>query len=175
MRRVFVPFFLTVPLVAMGCDTGAPAAEHAAEQSADASAAPAAPTGLIPNTPPGGLERWVEDIRTGLADLPQRAAEDMAAAQDAALDLYIGRQEYLELYYGELGRYRATDELATAITEDEAAFHQLLQMVNPAATTTADPEQIQAQLDLLNARLDEVLVQARAAGIDLTQPVAPGS
>lgn len=175
MRRVFVPFFLTVPLIALGCDRGARTADQAAEPAVDTAATAAAPTGLIPNTPPGGLEQWVADIRTGLADLPQQAAEDMAAAQNTALDLYIGRQEYLELYYGEVGRYRATDELATAITEDEAAFHQLLQLVNPAATTTADPEQIQAQLGLLNARLDEVLVQARAAGIDLTRPVPPGS
>ena len=170
MRRGFVLFWAAVPLVLAACDNAAPAAD---EPATETPAAAAADTGLIAGTPPGGLEQWIADIRTGLAEVPELAATDMAAAQQTALDLYIGRQEYLELYYGEAGRYRSSDALATAITEDEAAFHQLLQLVNPAATTTADTAAIRAQLDTLNQRLDVVLEQARAAGIELSRPVAP--
>ena len=171
MRRLFIPFFVSVPLVFVACENSAPAAEEATEAAAPA----AGDQGLIPNTPPGGLEQWIEDIRSGLANVPELAATDMAAAQKTTLDLYIGRQEYLELYYGEAGRYRSSDALATAITEDEAAFHQLLQMVNPAAMERADTAAIRAQLETLNERLDTVLEHARAAGIDLSRPVPPTS
>lgn len=173
MRRLFIPFFVSVPLVFVGCENSAPAADEATAEATEAPAPAAGDQGLIPNTPPGGLEQWIEDIRTGLANVPELAATDMAAAQKTTLDLYIGRQEYLELYYGEAGRYRSSDALATAITEDEAAFHQLLQMVNPAASETADTAAIRAQLETLNERLDTVLEEARAAGIDLTRPVPP--
>jgi hypothetical protein len=170
MRRLVISFFVFIPFAALGCENGAPAPDEAGPAAAPAAADAG---GQIPGTPPGGLEQWVEEIRTGLAGVPEQAAHDMAAAQKTTLDLYIGRQEYLELYYGEAGRYRATDALADAITADEAAFHRLLQLVNPAAAASVDTGQIRSALDTLNQRLDVVMEEARAAGIDLTRPVAP--
>lgn len=175
MRRIALAMLLGVPLLTacdqqsdVGQEAGEPAAESMAAGGTDTSAATA--QGLIPGTPPGGLAQWVEDIRTGLEAVPAQAAEDRALAQRTALDLYIGRQEYLELYYGEVGRFKATQALADAITADERAFHRILEMVNPAAAGRPTPEQIQAQIDTLDARLDEVMEEAEAAGVDVSEP-----
>src|SRR5690606_30179442 len=66
------------------------------DSTADSNGAPEA-GGL----PPGGLEDWIADVRRGLAALPDQAATDPAAARVAAIELYAGRQEYIEIYYGE--------------------------------------------------------------------------
>ena len=175
MKRIAFAMLLGVPLLAaceqqseVGEGAGDAAAETMAAAGADTSAATA--TGMIPGTPPGGLAQWVADIRSGLEPVPEQAAEDRALAQRTALDLYINRQEYLELYYGEVGRFKASQALADAITADERAFHRILEMVNPGAAEQPTPEQIQAQIDTLEARLDQVLEEAEAAGVDVNEP-----
>jgi hypothetical protein len=93
---------------------------------------------LIPGTPAGDLGDWVSDIRRGIALIPEAMRKDAAAAQRAALDLYVTRQEYAEMYYGVDGRLRATDELASAIETAEERFHELLKLLtNPATSVDA--------------------------------------
>src|SRR5688500_18403216 len=68
--------------------------------------------GLIPGTPEGDLADWVKDIRKGIADVPALTKSNPAEAQKKALDLYVTRQEYAEMYYGIDGRNKASDELS---------------------------------------------------------------
>ncbi|MGH7445883.1 MAG: hypothetical protein ACREKM_13445 [Longimicrobiales bacterium] len=171
MRRIAFAMLVGLPIVAAACGQGQDTAADAGDVGVDTAAAAVTATdtsgaaGLIPGTPPGDLADWVEDIRTGLEPVPEQAAQDRALAQRTALDLYIGRQEYLELYYGVAGRLKASDALADAIVADELAFHRILELVNPASTETVTPELIRAAIDTLNVRLDVVLQEAEAAGV----------
>ena len=104
-----------------------------------------AKSGLIPGTPPGDLGDWVADIRTGIAGIPQTMRGDAAAAQRAALDLYITRQEYAEMYYGVDGRMGASDDLAAAIETAEERFHELLKLLaGPNASVDAVNSAVEA-------------------------------
>lgn len=103
--------------------------------------------GLIPGTPAGDLGAWVGDIRTGLADVRGLAASDPAAAQRKALDLYVTRQEYAEMYYGIDGRARATDELAQAIETAEERFHDLMKLLGTAKPAPSAVASVVSALD----------------------------
>ncbi|HEX6559153.1 MAG TPA: hypothetical protein VF021_06805 [Longimicrobiales bacterium] len=92
--------------------------------------------GIIPGTPEGDLGDWVHDIRSGIARLPALAATDAPAAQRAAIELYVSRQEYNEMYYGLEGRNRVSDELSHAIETAEERFHTLMKLLG-----TKDPAQ----------------------------------
>ncbi|HET9438933.1 MAG TPA: FTR1 family protein, partial [Longimicrobiales bacterium] len=80
-----------------------------------------------PNTPEGDLDRWVADIRSGIEPLAEQARTDAPSAQRQALDLYVTRQEYIEMYYGPGGRLQASAELGAEIEKAEAHFHELMQ------------------------------------------------
>jgi hypothetical protein len=153
-----------MPLVACGGETQ--------EQAGDAATIrPAAEP--IPGTPAGGLERWVGDIRSGIAPLPAMAAVDPARAQQHALDLYLSRQEYIELYYGDRGRLARHPEVIAGVDAAEARFHELLRLLG------RDPAPERAEIAGAVADLDEalrdLLGQARAAAVPLDPagPVAP--
>lgn len=94
--------------------------------------------GIIPGTPDGDLDRWVKDVRKGVAEVPALMKTDRLAAQRVAVNLYASRQEYSEMYYGEEGRLYQNDELAFAISDAEQRFHELLKllMANDASVTT---------------------------------------
>ena len=171
MRRFVLAATVVFAGAASACGGERRAVGEEAVVEADATSADGSAEGLIPNTPPGGLEQWVADIRSGLEVVPAQVASDPALAQKTTLDLYVTRQEYLELYYGENGRYFATAALADAIARDEAAFHRILELVNPAAAGESAEADVRAALDVLDARLDDVLAEARAAGVDLSRPV----
>ncbi len=127
----------------------------------EAGAEPAA----IPGTPAGGLADWVAEIRRGIADLPARAGAEPGEAQRRALDLYIGRQEYIELYYGPGGRLTSGEALGPAVKEAEARFHELMRMLG--AAPAADSARVAAAVEALVAQLDRVVEEARAAGVSL--------
>ena len=129
--------------------------------------AAAAPVALIAGTPPGGLRDWVEAIRAGTASLPDVASTDRSAAQRAALDLYISRQEYLEMYYGPGGRQPGPPALREAVLNAEARFHDLLQLL---AADPVDPVAVREGMALLHAQLDKVLTEAAAAGVPAVLP-----
>jgi hypothetical protein len=124
---------------------------------------------LIPGTPAGGLRDWIAEIREGTTGIEAAAVEDATQAQRRALDLYVGRQEYLELYYGTNGRLSSgvAVELGSAIMENEARFHELLQLL---AVTPPDTAAIRAKRDELHAQLDRVLEEAGKVSIPLTPP-----
>jgi hypothetical protein len=125
--------------------------------------------GLVANTPPGGLEDWARDITEGLRDLPNRVATDVSGAQRQALDLYVGRQEYIEMYWGP-GRplHPAADaRLGEAVLSAEQKFHELLQMLAVQPTDTA---RVRSEVDSLAARLNRVIGIAKETGVALTPP-----
>src|SRR5919106_6276136 len=105
------PIIITLAAaVIAACDNNS-SRQAVAATGAPAAAGNAVTDSLIPGTPPGDLGEWVADIRNGIAGVPKLVASDAAAAQRAALDLYVTRQEYAEMYYGVDGRIRAGEEL----------------------------------------------------------------
>lgn len=130
--------------------------EAAAAPGAEAAASD---EGLLPGTPAGGLTAWIEDIHGGLEDLPAVAARDASAARRQALDLYIGRQEYIELYFGAAGTLAGGAELDAAVDSAEARFHDLMQLVGQAPV---DSVAAAAALGALRDAHERVLELARA-------------
>lgn len=130
---------------------------------------PPAAADLIPGTPAGGLEDWIAEIREGTTGIEIAAAEDATAAQRKALDLYVGRQEYLELYYGTNGRLTSgvEMELGEAVMENERRFHEMLQLL---AVSPVDTAALRAKRDELHAQMDEVLELAKNVSVPLTPP-----
>ena len=84
----------------------APACERVETDTAAEQATPA--VSLIPGTPEGDLGDWVQNIIDGTAPLPEEAKSDAGSAQRKALDLYVSRQEYIEMYYGPGGKLSAS-------------------------------------------------------------------
>jgi hypothetical protein len=155
----------------MAAACGEPENEPAPAGAASANSnAPASE--LIAGTPPGGLEDWVADIRSGTARIHEEAAVDGTQAQRSALDLYVGRQEYLELYYGSNGRLASekAPALGKAVLETESRFHELLVLL---AGTPVDTAAVRAKRDELHAHLDRVLAESKTAGIPLIPPGNP--
>ncbi len=154
-------------LAVAGC-RGRQPAEAAAETPRAGSAVmvPAgasAPATLAAGTPAGGLPDWIGDVRRGLAGVPALATRDAAEAQKRALDLYLTRQEYIEMYWGEGGRLTRGRELAPAIEEAENRFHILLSSLEPRFGTGAGL--IRQQIRSLNEQYQRVLAAAEAAHV----------
>src|SRR5688572_1665965 len=130
----------TTALILAGCSSErTPEAEGAPPVSSAPGAGPT--TGLIAGTPPGGLTQWVEEIRAGTSGLPELAITDPAAAQKKALDMYIGRQEYIEMYWGEGGRLTKGSELGIAVKTAEDRFHELMQAL-PGSAGKVDSDKV---------------------------------
>ena len=152
-------------LAGSACSPGSP------DQAAgDAGAAPHASgsDALIPapgQIPPGGLADWIQDVRRGLAGLPAQAAADPTAAQRVALDHYVGRQEYIEMFYGANGRLTAGDALGPAVTTAEARFHDLMLLLG--GSPPPDSGRVRAAVDALLTAYDRVLQEATRAGVPL--------
>ena len=160
-------------------------APRVAGQDAAATTAPSN-TGLIAGTPDGDLDTWVADIRNGIAPLPEQSRTDVVGAGRKALDLYISRQEYIEMYYGEGGRLKASAALGVEVDLAEARFHDLMKLFNappvdPAAVSTAvkalDEQQARVLAEWLRGktRLDRAaLATAPAAPItEIELPSGP--
>ena len=132
--RSFIPLILIAASVA-ACDAPAQHEAEAANPTGAASISMPNSGGMIPGTPEGDLADWVGDIRAGIAEVSRLAATDVAGAQKKALDLYVTRQEYSEMYYGIDGRNKATAELSDAIETAEEHFHVVMKLLanpNPA-------------------------------------------
>lgn len=138
-----------------------------------AGAAPGAPSvagasAPVPGTPAGGLSDWITDIRRGIASLAAAVVRDAAAAQRRALDLYVSRQEYIELYYGPRGRLSSDVRLGEAVQEAEQRFHELMRLL--VGPPPPDSARVRAAVEALDAQLTAVERAARAAGA----PPGPG-
>lgn len=127
---------------------------------------------LIRGTPVGGLAEWIADVERGVADLADVAGRDAAEAQRQALDLYISRQEYIEMYYGPGGRLAGGASLGTAVTDAEERFHELMQMLG--APTPPQRAAVESARDALIAQLAVVLREAGRAGVPLDPRAVTG-
>ncbi len=116
--------------------------------------------------PPGTAIEWIDDAVEGLRALSTMPPEDAAAR---VVDLYVGRQEYLELLYARGGlvtgdRHPRLDDQVRAA---EVAFHELM-----AATrdeSAADERAITEAVDRAIAHL----LAVRASILDQELPVRP--
>jgi len=162
-----LPLIIIAAAFTAACD--APSTHRAVAATANTAPQTTTPNGLIPGTPPGDLDVWVRDIRAGIAALPAGAAKDPAAAQRAALDLYVTRQEYSEMYYGVDGRLKQSEELAAAIETAEERFHELLKLF---ATPQPSAAAVQTAVDALDRQQGEVvrLWQAGSARLPRKTP-----
>ncbi|HKJ93463.1 MAG TPA: hypothetical protein VJ957_09850, partial [Longimicrobiales bacterium] len=119
----------------------------------------AAADSLIAGTPVGGLADWVADVRQGLSGLATEAVANVSAAQQKALNLYLSRQEYIEMYYGAAGRLSHGGTLGEAVSAAEQQYHRLLQLLGGEGAVTR--AQVQAALDTLSVRYRDVLSEAQ--------------
>ena len=124
--------------------------------------------GLIPGTPTGDLGDWVKDIREGIAKLPALARTNVAAAQSRALELYVTRQEYNEMYYGVNGRTKVSEELAKEIATAEERFHELLQLLG---TKNPSNEAVKASVATLDKQQGLVVSLWTKTGAHLERPI----
>lgn len=172
MRTVLLILMIAFTAGCAEPETGEEAEATASTEEARAAAASAdGASGMIHNTPEGGVLEWVRDIRTGLDSVAALAGSDPAAAQGAVLNLYVMRQEYLEGYYGPGGRLEATPELAEAIETNEARFHALM---SELSTEAPDSAGVAALTDSLAAQTARVRAAAEAVGRELTPWPAEG-
>ena len=150
------------------CD--APAQKNAIAAGPDAAASISMPNdgGIIPGTPAGDLADWVKDIRKGLDDIPALTRQNPADAQKKALDLYITRQEYAEMYYGLDGRNKASEELSAAIETAEQRFHVVMQLL---AQKTPAQDAVETAVDSLDAQQALVAKLWKKAGVKLNRAV----
>lgn len=166
--RSLIPVVL-LAAAAAACDAPAQHEAVAANASGEASISVPNKGGLIPGTPEGDLGDWVADIQTGLKEVTTLAASDVPAAQRKALDLYVTRQEYSEMYYGVDGRNRATTELADAIEAAEERFHELMKLL---ATPAPAADQVKSAVNALDEQQSTVAKLWQQSGVTL-QRTAP--
>jgi len=123
----------------------------------------------VDGIPAGGIRQWVDDIRAGLDEV--RA--DPAASRPRVIDLYVGRQEYIEMYYGPNGELTGADhpELAEAVRAQEALFHELMGLTGAAEV---DAAAVEAKVAEIEAQSERVMALAREAGVPLESHGAGG-
>lgn len=98
----------------------------------------------------------------------QAATAESGNARQDVLNLYLTRQEYIEVYYGPGGRLAPeAEQLHAAVETSEARFHELMQLLG---TDQADPARVEASVRALHAAHDRVLEEARAADVPLSPP-----
>lgn len=155
---------------ACACADGAEQRDVAGEATAPTAEAATEP-GLLGGTPPGGLAEWVGDIRAGLEPVPEQAATDASAALRTVLDLYVTRQEYIELYWGVNRPLFAGDVMDAEVEEAERRFHVLMQLLQrpEAPEVSAVAEAVEA----VRAQEAAVLETARSVGAVLDPRAAP--
>jgi hypothetical protein len=123
----------------------------------------------IEGTPAGGLKEWVAEIQAGLEGLSDKARADGKAAQKFAVDLYVGRQEWLERYWGTYGLLTqgVAPELGQAVMDAETRFHELLTLLTAEQREGA---RVDAAIAALRVQLGVVLRHAESANVALEPP-----
>ncbi|MGH7540764.1 MAG: FTR1 family protein, partial [Gemmatimonadota bacterium] len=127
--------------------------------------------GLLPGTPEGGLADWIAEVESELVDVPARAAAGEAGAGQRVVELYIGRQEFIERYYGPGGLLEPGGVLAEAVRVAELRFHELMTLTGGAEAP--DSAAVAGAAGALLAQYDVVLEEARHDGVPL-DPRAAG-
>ncbi len=172
-RLTWVGLAITVG-AAGGCRGRSAAEAEAAPSPKPPAAISVAPSALAPGTPRGGLRDWIGDVRRGLVPIPEEAVRDWSAAQRAALELYLTRQEYIEMYWGSDGKLTRGTALGPAVKEAETRFHDVLQQLLPGKVI--QPAVMRVGIDSLSVQYDRVLAAAQRAGVPLDPHVlVPGA
>ncbi|MEX2281372.1 MAG: hypothetical protein WEE89_02665 [Gemmatimonadota bacterium] len=153
-----------VILILFGCERSA---ERAAQDPP--AAAPAPPGDLVPGTPPGDLEEWIADVQTGLDTATGGSNVDAAAVHRQVLDLYVSRQEYIEMYYGPGGRMSPTPALSEAVKQAEMRFHEVMRLTG--STPPAGQTAIAIAIGDLKAQYRMVLQEAKQTSKRLRREV----
>jgi high-affinity iron transporter len=159
--------FLVLCAVATAC-----AEQPANDAGQTVAVAPAG--GLIAGTPDGDLDQWVADIRTGIAPLAEEARTDAGAAQRQALDLYVTRQEYIEMYYGAAGRLKASAALGAQVETAETRFHELMKLLGEQPVDVVAVAAAVKALDAQQARVLETW-RREPTRLDRDAAAAPGT
>lgn len=146
------------------CEAPPPSVDETAEP---AGAQPADAAGRVSGTPDGGLVDWIDDIRAALVELP---TDSPTVARQRVLDVYIGRQEFIELYYGPGGRLAPRAELVATVEEAEARFHTLMQRLGE--DPPPQPTEVDSLVNELDAQLDAVIAAAEVDGVPPAPPEA---
>jgi hypothetical protein len=157
-----LPFLALMTAASLAACDFTPEAEAATPPVAKpAAAAEPATVELIPGTPSGDLEQWVAEMRTSLETIKREAATDLPSAHRRTLDLYVTRQEYLEMYYGPGQRMAAPAELGAAVKLNEDYFHALMGLTGAQPPSSA--ASVQAAVADIEKQLDVVLAAAKHA------------
>lgn len=159
-------------VVACGGAADAPDGAAGADELAPAAGAEAtAAVERLPGTPEGGLRDWVGEIRQGVEGLSALAAENPDSAEKVVITYYVGRQEWLERYWGTYGLFtqEVDPELGQAVMDAEAAFHELLTLVSEGGATA---EQVDAAVAALHDEMEVVLTRAGETEVPLHPPAA---
>jgi FTR1 family protein len=130
--------------------------------------------GLIAGTPEGDLDQWVSDIRLGIAPLPKQARTDVAGAGRKATELYVSRQEYIEMYYGAGGRLKASAALGVEVETAETRFHELMKLLITPPVAVSAVEQAVKALDAQQAKVLKTWEQERTR-LDRNAVIAPST
>ena len=161
-------------IVAGACTStdATPEASEAPDPAPSRAPSAAGAEGLVAGTPPGGLEDWVSQVAEGMSGVNEQLGSDVQAAQRTALELYVTRQEYIEMYWGAQGRLggAGTERLSELVLSAEDAFHDLLQKLSVEPVEGAE---VRAITDSINARLGRVVAEAHASGVLLVPPGNP--
>jgi len=123
----------------------------------------------VAGTPPGGLESWLADITSGMPADGSELVSSWQALHRRLLELYVGRQEYVEMYWGPNGRLQGEGGLALgqAVLDLETAYHEVLQgVVSVPLDTTAVLE----SAGKVKREAAAVLEAARVSGLPLAPP-----
>lgn len=152
--------------LAPGCGQDAtPDGGAASDETEPASPAAAAEAGETaePGLPAGGLEAWVEEMRTRLEEIeldPRASYRDVVA-------LYTTHHGAIERNYGEGGAVTGDEhpEIADAVQRQDSAFQELLDLTG----TTDYIERTHLLHAIRNVRLamESVLDRAREADVPL--------
>ncbi|MGD8277244.1 MAG: hypothetical protein PVH00_04425 [Gemmatimonadota bacterium] len=127
-NRAWVGLVAIGALALAGCGRGE-GAEAAA--SADSSVVDAGQQGgyWVEGTPAGGLESWLSDIASEMPTDGSALTSQWQETHRTLLELYVGRQEFVEMYWGPHGRLQGEggSALGQAVLDLETAFHEVLQ------------------------------------------------
>lgn len=134
----------------------------------EAAGAEAAEAGPIEGTPAGGLDDWLSDIEAGLPSVEEVATQPVPT-QRGVVQLYVDRQEYIEMYWGPSGRLQGEGGavLAEGVAELESAFHELIQSLLGQPPDTA---RVRSAMNTVTFRISDVRRVAAESGLLLVPP-----